>query len=133
MIRRYKGADKEKFTLKLAQEFEEKVFSKKKITNMKLVFSNINSILNDHGLTIPLKNINAIKAQLQFYSAAQEAAKLSEKPLNVLTIIKDLPTAVIKMFFYGKNPISPMMETIKYGFKNIEKAVGASFQFTSKV
>lgn len=129
----YKGKDKEQIVKKISEELYEKVFKKKKITDLKLVLSNIDNILSRYGFNLPMENINALKAQLQFYSVALQTAKLSEKPLNVITLIRDLPKAVIKMLLYGKNPVPAMVQSIKHCCNNIESAVGATFQFSSKM
>ena len=68
--------------------------------------------------------------QLQFFSLAYNAAKLSEKPLSVITVVKDLPIAILKMFLHGKKPFSAMLPTIKHGINNIDTAVGTSYQFS---
>ena len=126
----YQGKNKKKFLQKVSKELYDKVFNKKKITDIKTVLANIDTVLNGYGLSLPIENINALKAQLQFYSVASEAAHLSGKPLNPLIIIKDLPKAVFKMFLYGKNPIPAIIQAIKHCCKNIENVVGATFQFT---
>ena len=122
--------DKTKIIEKITKDFDEKIFNKRKITNMKLVLDNMFAILNAHGLKLPTENVIATKAQIQFYSLLLEIAKLSGKAVNVFTVIKDLPRAVIQMFIHGKNPIFPMLPTVKHSIKNIEKAVGTSYQFS---
>ena len=122
-------ADKKSVIEKLSQEFERKIFSKK-ITNMKLVLDNMLTVLKENNIKIPNENIIAQKAQLQFYSLVYETSKLSGKPINVLTIIKDLPKAVLQMLVHGRNPVPPMLPTVKFSVKNIEKAVGTSYQFS---
>ena len=129
----YNGKDKDALVQKLSKVLYEKIFKKKKITDINVVLSNIDSVMNSYGLSLPMENVNAMKAQLQFYSVALEAAKLSQKPLNVLTVIKDLPKAVFKMFLYGKNPFPAIIQSVKHCCQNIENTVGATFQFTSKI
>ena len=122
--------DKASLIATLAEEFKRKVFERKKITNIKLVFDNMNSILQSHNLKLPEERILATKAQLQFFSLAYNAAKLSKKPLSVITVVKDLPIAIFKMFLHGKKPFSAMLPTIKHGINNIDTAVGTSYQFS---
>lgn len=122
-------AEKEIFIQKVAADIDKYIFSKKtSITDLETFLDNIKIILKKYGLSLS-GDIASLKAQIQYLSVANEAAKLSGKNLNIFTIVKDIPKAVISMLKAGINPFSCINDAIKYAMHNVKPALGSSLQF----
>jgi len=129
----YSRANKQEVISKISKEIQETIFGKKQnITKFEDVQANINTILEKYGLQMSTENATAMKAQMQFFTAINEAAKLSGQSLNIATILKDIPQASWGMIKTGTNPWSSIKEALKFAYRNQEQAVGTAYQFTLK-
>ena len=90
----------------------------------------INVILEKYGLQMSSENATAMKAQMQFFTAINEAGQLTGKKLDLGTIIKDIPQASWGMIKTGTNPWSSIKEAIKFAYHNQKQAVGTAYQFS---
>lgn len=75
------------------------------------------------------ENATAMKAQMQFFTAVSEAARLSGKSLDITAVIKDMPQAVYGMIKNGINPFSSVKDAVKFAYYNQKQAAGTAYQF----
>lgn len=129
----YAGADKDAVVKRIAQDIQENIFGKKHcITKFSDVQTNINAILEKHGLQMSPENATAMKAQMQFFSAVSEAGKLTGQSLDILTLMKDIPKASWNMMKTGTNPYGAVKDALRFAYYNQKQAVGTAYQFTIK-
>ncbi len=127
----YNKADKAEVINKIAAEIQKDIFGKKQnITNFEDVQNTINVILEKYGLQMSTENATAMKAQMQFFTAINEAGQLTGKKLDLGTIIKDIPKASWGMIKTGTNPWSSIKEALKFAYNNQRQAVGTAYQFS---
>lgn len=126
----YNRANKRMIIDKIAKEIQEKVFGKKhNIKKFSDVQGNILAILDKYGLSMSAENATAMKAQMQFFTAVSEAARLSGKSLDITAVIKDMPQAVYGMIKNGINPFSSVKDAVKFAYYNQKQAAGTAYQF----
>lgn len=128
-----KGKDPESFLIeKIAKEIQETIFAKKhNITSVDSVQKTIQTILENNGLSMKPEASTALKAQMQFFTGISEAASLSGKKVDVGTIIKDIPEALMDMIQSRTNPFSTIKDALSFAYKNQEQATRNMYQFLS--
>ena len=128
----YKGADKAELTQKIAKDIQKIIFEPKHdITKFDDVQSNIQVILEKHGLQMSTENATALKAQMQFFSVISEANHLSDTETNMMKLVmSDIPKASWSMAKNKTNPFSALKDALKFAYKNQQQAMGTAYQFT---
>lgn len=127
------GKDPESFLIdKIAKEIQEAVFAKKQnITSVDAVQKTIQTILENNGLSMKPEAATAIKAQMQFFTGITEAASLSGKKVDVGTIMKDIPEALLDMIKSRTNPFATVKDALSFAYKNQQQASRSVYQFLS--
>jgi predicted unusual protein kinase regulating ubiquinone biosynthesis (AarF/ABC1/UbiB family) len=126
-------ANIEQITQAITKDIQTQIFGKtQNICKFSDVQATITDILEKHGLQMSTESATAMKAQMQFFSAVSEAGKLTGQPVDILTVIKDIPQAVWGMAKNGTNPWSAIKDACKFAFHNQKQAVGTAYQFKIK-
>ena len=122
--------DKEKLISEVAKDIKAFIFGKKcNVANLETFQDNIQEILKRHGLKMVAENATSTKAQIQYLSVINELAQLSNRSIDLGVVIKDVPKATFSMLKSGINPISCVIDAIKFAFRNTKIAIGNAFQF----
>lgn len=87
------------------------------------------AILEKHGLNMNPESATALKAQMQFYTGINEAAALSDRTIDVGTIVKDMPTALWSMLKNRQNPMPIVKDAVSHSWQNQELASSCIYQF----
>lgn len=127
----HSGNDKPALIKKITEEIQNEIFAKKQnITNFETVQVNINAILERNGLKMSSENATAMKAQMQFFTAINEASAITGKTLDIATILKDIPQASWSLLKTGTNPWGGIKDAIRYAYRNQQQALGTAYQFS---
>lgn len=114
----------------VAEDIQKLVFNQRaNITDVDKITKTMQSILEKHGLTINPESATALKAQMQFYTGINETAALSGKTIDVATIVKDMPQALINMLKSSTNPIHAVKDAMKHSYNNQTQASNCIYQF----
>jgi len=119
--------------VKISKDIDEKVFRKgENITQFADVQKELNTILEENGIDIGTDESNALKAQFQFISNVSALNALSGQSLNIGTLFKDIPNALYRMMVNNVNPISSVIDAVKFACLNRKIAIGNALQFKVK-
>lgn len=114
----------------IAKDIQQQVFNKRaNITEVDKITKTIQTIIENHGLSINPESITAMKAQMQFFTSIKEVSELSGKTSVITTIIKDIPQALLSMLKNATNPIPVIKDAIKHCYKNQTQATSCIYQF----
>ncbi len=114
----------------IAKDIQKLVFQQKaNITDVDKITRTMQSILEKHGLNINPETATALKAQMQFYTGINEAASLSGKTIDVATIVKDMPQALMCMLRNSSNPFTAIKDALNHSYNNQTQASKCIYQF----
>lgn len=126
----YTKSNRELVTRNIAKEIQKEIFGKNQnITEFGKVQSAINGILEKHGLHLPEESATAMKAQIQFILNVSKVSKLSGGGMDISVIMKDIPSAALKLYKSGTNPISGLKDALHFAYYNQEHSSSMIFQF----
>lgn len=115
---------------RIASDIEKHVFRQNaNITDVDKITKTMQAILEKYGLNINPESATALKAQMQFYTGINEAAALSGRTIDVGTIIKDMPHALLSMVKNRQNPIPAVKDALEHGYSHQEQAANCIYQF----
>ena len=124
------GVDRAQVLESITQDIQNEIFNKQtNVTNILTTQVSITTILDRYGLELSPANATAIKAEMQFFTAIRDVAKLNGGSLDLGPIFRDVPSALLSMMQNSINPIEPIREAMRFALENPEQTLSTAYQF----